>query len=92
MTNSKAKDLPTFVDKHELAARIGYSHHSFKRFRKNKIWLKGIHYIKLNSRTIRYNLDLCLNWLANQHEPKVHDAYIKEHLKIWQPNSSQQQT
>lgn len=72
---------PIYIDKHKLAARISYSPHSFKRWRKNGTWQEGIHFIVINSRTIRYREDVCLNWVANRHNPKAHVAYIKQALK-----------
>lgn len=72
----------TFCNKHVLAQRLGYSPHTLKAIRQRGDWLEGIHYIRPNgnSRVIRYNLDLCLNWFANQSNPNAHHREIERYL------------
>jgi hypothetical protein len=76
----------TFCNKHEIAKLLGYSPHSLKAFRKNKIWVEEIHYIRKDSRTIRYNRELCLNWLININEPNKHQQAIEEYLQYVNSN------
>ncbi|WP_435023298.1 hypothetical protein [Nostoc sp. CALU 1950] len=71
-----------FCNKHVLAQRLGYSPHTLKAIRQRGDWLEGIHYIRPNgnSRVIRYNLEICLNWLANQNNPNAHQRAIERYL------------
>lgn len=70
----------SFCNKHFLAQKIGYSSHTLKSIRQRGEWIEGIHYVRENSRTIRYNLELCLNWLANKHNPDAHQKEIVRYL------------
>lgn len=71
----------SFCNKRVLAQSLGCSHHTIKAFRQRGDLIEGIHYIRENSRTIRYNLELCLNWLANRHNPAAHRRAIEQYLK-----------
>ena len=72
----------TFCNKHVLAEKLGYSPHTLKAIRQRGEWIEGIHYVKPkgNSRVIRYNLELCLNWLANQNNPDAHKKVVESYL------------
>jgi hypothetical protein len=70
-----------FCNKKVMAQKIGYSHHTLRTFRERGDWIEGIHYERVNSRTIRYNTELCSNWLANQHNPKAHQKAIEQYLE-----------
>lgn len=70
----------TFCTKQVLAEHIGYSPHTIKAIRQRGDWQEGIHYVKQNSRSIRYNLELCLNWLATRHNPSAHEKEILRYL------------
>lgn len=71
-----------FCNKHLLAEKLGYSAHTLKAIRLRGDWIEGIHFVRPqgNSRVIRYNLELCLNWLANQANPAAHQAAIECYL------------
>ena len=70
-----------FCKKSEIASFLGYSPHTLKVLRRREDWLEGIHYVRLNSRTIRYNRELCLNWLANRDEPDLHQQAIDQYVE-----------
>ncbi|MBW4490240.1 MAG: excisionase family protein [Trichocoleus desertorum ATA4-8-CV12] len=72
----------SFCNKHVLAQRLGYSHHTLKTIRQRGDWIEGVHYVRpnANSRVIRYNLELCLHWLANQHNIEAHRKEIERYL------------
>ncbi len=69
-----------FCNENVLAQQLGYSPNTIKTIRQRGDWIEEIHYVRQNSRTIRYNLDLCLNWLANRHNPKAHQEEILRYL------------
>jgi hypothetical protein len=53
--------------------------HTLKVYRERH-WSLGIHYQYLNSRTIRYNLRLIQDWLANFDDPQSHQRGIEVYL------------
>ena len=83
LVNTQSYGVPvkySFCSKRVLANRIGYSPHTLKAIRHRGDWIEGIHYVRQNSRTILYNLELCLNWLANQATPSAHQRAIECYL------------
>ena len=70
----------SFCGKRVLASRLGYSPHTLKAIRRRGDWVESIHYVRQNSRTILYNLELCLNWVANQSNPNAHQWAIECYL------------
>ncbi|MEO0373029.1 MAG: hypothetical protein AAF329_00090 [Cyanobacteria bacterium P01_A01_bin.17] len=69
-----------FVDKHVMAEAIGLSHHTLKRYRLEGLWAEDIHWIRINSRCIRYNLELIQDWVSNRNDPKLHLKAIELYL------------
>jgi tRNA(His) 5'-end guanylyltransferase len=39
--------------------------------------IEGIHWVRMNSRCIRYNLELIKDWLHNRHDPAAHQRAIE---------------
>jgi phage terminase Nu1 subunit (DNA packaging protein) len=70
-----------FVTKAQLSEEIGLSPHTFRRYREQGHWVEGIHYSKVNRNTVRYNLALCLDWIANRSNPTAHQRTITQYLK-----------
>jgi CHAD domain-containing protein len=72
-----------FADKKLACQRLQLSGTTLKRYRTEGLWIEGIHWVRLNSRCIRYNLELLQDWLHNRHDPRAHqraiDAY-RSHL------------
>ncbi len=66
-----------FVDKHTAAKITGLSSETLKRERLAGSLKEGIHYVKLNSRTIRYNGDLLHDWMQNRHDERAHQRAIE---------------
>lgn len=69
-----------FCNKHTLSERTGYSPHTLKKLRQRGDWIEGIHFVRDNSRVVRYNLNLCLDWLANRGDPHAHQQAIEAYL------------
>lgn len=78
-----------FCNKRTLAERTGYSTHTLKKLRQRGDWIEGIHYIRQNSRVVRYNLNLCLDWLANRQNPQFHQRAIEDYLSSLPSNQPQ---
>jgi predicted site-specific integrase-resolvase len=66
-----------FADKKLACQRLQLSGTTLKRYRTEGLWIEGIHWVRLNSRCIRYNLDLIQDWLQNRHDPKAHQRAIQ---------------
>lgn len=82
----------TWVDKRHLAKAISLSPESFKLLRLGRkgrdgkpdnppVWVEGIHYQKIGTRKILYNLQLIENWVATRHSPREHELVIEQYLK-----------
>lgn len=79
-----------FVDKHEIKKLIGYSDSTLKRYRTSGKLQKDIHWISVNSRSIRYNIVLVLDWFANVNDPQSHQRAIDNYLLSMASNQKKQ--
>ena len=66
-----------FVDKHSAAKITGLSAETLKRARLSGNLIEGIHFVKLNSRTVRYNDQLLQDWMQNRHDELAHQRAIE---------------
>ena len=66
-----------FVDKHSAAKITGLSAKTLKRARLSGNLIEGIHFVKLNSRTVRYNDQLLQDWMQNRHDGLAHQRAIE---------------
>jgi hypothetical protein len=73
--------MPKFVNKTQLSQEIGLSAHTFRRYRERGQWQQDVHYVKLNQNTVLYNLQLCLDWVANRSNPIAHQRSITQYLQ-----------
>lgn len=67
------------IDKHIVAMLLGISSETVKPYRK-RYWMLGVHYVKYNSRTFRYNQKLIVDWAANRSTPEAHQQAIEAYL------------
>ncbi|NMF85818.1 hypothetical protein, partial [Nodosilinea sp. P-1105] len=44
-------------------------------------WIEGIHWVRINSRCVRYNLELIQDWLHNRENPAAHLQAIETYQK-----------
>lgn len=75
-----ANHIYKFVDKHEVTRLIGYSNSTLKRYRTTGKLQENIHWISINSRSVRYNIVLVLDWFANVNDPQSHQIAIDNYL------------
>ena len=68
--------MVTFVGKREAERLTGLSYETLKKYRLSGLLLEGIHWIKLNSRVVRYNALLLLDWIQNRNDPQAHQRAI----------------
>lgn len=72
----------TFVDKHQASRITGLSPDTLKTYRLSQKLLEGVHYVALNSRTIRYNAPLLESFIQHgglqspEHQRDI-DAYLQ---------------
>jgi hypothetical protein len=49
--------MTQYLDKWQAAKRFRISTDTMKRYRRSGVWIENIHWVKYNSRCIRYNDD-----------------------------------
>ncbi len=68
----------SFVDKHEICKILSCCDVTLRRYRAN-YWIEGIHWTRINSRVVRYNLELIKDWLVNRHDKMAHQKAIAKY-------------
>ncbi|WP_231936249.1 MULTISPECIES: helix-turn-helix transcriptional regulator [Fischerella] len=58
-----------FVSKQQASEHLNLSFATLKKYRLDGTWIEGIHWVRINSRCVRYNLELIQDWLQNRHDP-----------------------
>ena len=61
-----------FVSKRTASECLNLSGSTLKKYRLNGDWIEGIHWVRINSRCVRYNLELIQDWLHNRENPTAH--------------------
>lgn len=72
--------ITQFCNKRSLAKATGLSSETFKKYRLSGKWLEGVHWQRINSRCVLYNLTLVLDWIANSDDPRAHQKAIEHYL------------
>ncbi|MEA5448366.1 hypothetical protein VB780_07290 [Leptolyngbya sp. CCNP1308] len=66
-----------FVSKQEALQYLNLSSTTLKKYRLQGLLIEGIHWVRINSRCTRYNLELIKDWLQNRHDPVAHQRAIE---------------
>lgn len=61
-----------FVSKRTASECLNLSGSTLKKYRLKGDWIEGIHWVRINSRCVRYNLELIKDWLHNRENPTAH--------------------
>ncbi len=69
-----------FINKRQAEQLTGYSHETLKKYRLCGELIEGIHWVRLNSRSIRYNLELLHSWIQHRSSPGVHQQDVERYL------------
>lgn len=69
--------MTQFVNKKNACEHLNLSGSTLKKYRLQGDWIEGIHWVRLNSRCIRYNLDLIKDWVHNRSNPTAHMKAIE---------------
>ena len=73
--------MTQFVNKKNACEHLNLSGSTLKKYRLQGDWIEGIHWVRLNSRCVRYNLDLIQDWLQNRANPTAHLRTIELYQK-----------
>jgi hypothetical protein len=82
--SNKTASYPQYplVNKQIAAKMTGLSAETLKRYRLGGLLQKDIHWVAINSRVIRYNISLVLDWLQNKDSnPQGHINAIERYLE-----------
>jgi len=66
-----------FVDKRKATESLSLSGETLKKYRLQGEWIEGIHWVRINSRCVRYNLELIQDWFHNRHDSAAHMRAIE---------------
>ena len=61
-----------FVSKQKASECLSLSSSTLKKYRLQGDWIECIHWVWINSRCIRYNLELIQDWLHNRTNQSAH--------------------
>jgi tRNA(His) 5'-end guanylyltransferase len=90
------KTMVLFVSKQQASQFLTLSGETMRRYRVQGEWIEGVHWVRVNCRCVRYNLDLLEDWLHNRSNPSAHQraiaayqASLLSHQKTVKNRSSQ---
>jgi hypothetical protein len=66
-----------FVSKREATAHLRISNSTLKRYRADGKWIEGVHWVRLNSRCVRYNLELIQDRASTRH-PSLSSQFAQQ--------------
>jgi hypothetical protein len=66
-----------FVKKRELSKVTGLSGDTLKKYRLSGLLIEDVHWIRVNSKLVLYNLPLILDWIQNSSNPNAHTKAIE---------------
>jgi tRNA(His) 5'-end guanylyltransferase len=66
-----------FVGRQDACRILKVSLSTLKRYRLEGIWIEGTHWIRVNRRCVRYNIELIQDWFKNRHDPIAHEKMIE---------------
>ena len=75
---SDYKDLH-FAPGRTISKLTGLSADTLKKYRKQHLLIEGIHWVRLNSKSIRYCIPLVLDWMHNQADRAAHERAIESY-------------
>lgn len=68
--------MSNFLNKKAACTLLGVSYSTLKRYQR-KHWIEGVHFVRVNSRNVRYNEDLIKDWMQNSQGGKAHQRAIE---------------
>lgn len=80
-----------FVKKREISRLTGLSGDTLKKYRLSGLLSEDIHWIRVNSKVVLYNVPLILDWLQNIHDPQAHQQAIALYMAALLSNKKKRQ-
>jgi hypothetical protein len=75
-----------FVKKREISKITGISGETLKKYRLSGRLSEDIHWVRVNSKVVLYNVPLVIDWLRNINSPDVHQQAIDTYLEMLLPD------
>ncbi|MBW4466281.1 MAG: hypothetical protein KME07_12720 [Pegethrix bostrychoides GSE-TBD4-15B] len=69
-----------FVKKREISKLTGLSGDTLKKYRLSGILCEDIHWIRVNTKLVLYNVPLIMDWLQNINDPAAHQRAVESYL------------
>lgn len=69
-----------FAGKRLVHQQLGISSDMLKDYRRRGLLIEDIHWVRLNSRVILYNVALIADWIQNQNDSVAHQRAIDLYL------------
>lgn len=82
LSSSTTLNQVLFADKWEMARLTGLSTDTLKRYRLNGLLQENIHWVALNTRTVRFCVPLVLDWIQNRNFPELHNKAIEHYQSL----------
>lgn len=80
-----------FVKKREISKLTGLSGDTLKKYRLSGILSEDIHWIRVNTKLVLYNVPLILDWLQNINDPLAHQRAVESYLSMMLSNQKKRQ-
>jgi hypothetical protein len=88
---SQHREQVRFVKKREIAQLTGLSGDTLKKYRLSGLLSEDIHWIRVNTKLVLYNVPLILDWLQNINDPLAHQRAIESYLSTLLSNQKKRQ-
>jgi hypothetical protein len=75
-----------FVKKREISKITGISGETLKKYRLSGRLSENIHWVRVNSKVVLYNVPLMVDWLRNINSPEVHQQAIDTYQEMMLPD------
>ncbi len=69
-----------FVTAETICKLFEISERSLRRIKRSE-FTEGVHYIQVNEKLLRYNLEVVTHWFQTRHNPVLHAAKCQEYLE-----------
>jgi predicted DNA-binding transcriptional regulator AlpA len=65
------------IKKQEAAQLTGLSEHTLKSLRLKEELIEGMHWIRVNAKSIRYRRSALQHWIEHRHDPTTHLRFLE---------------
>ncbi|MBF2029222.1 MAG: hypothetical protein IGS48_21090 [Oscillatoriales cyanobacterium C42_A2020_001] len=73
--------MATLINKQEAAKLLSISPCTLNQWRRDGKLIEGIHFVRFNSRNVRYIQESIQNLFLNLDDPKAHELYCQQFMK-----------